>query len=177
MSCFSLGDAHRFRMINWRYLFGNPRSSSDEDNGMAEWSSEKKRAALMEKLLAANKGLAKLTGRSPETMEDMLSDLQMQESIQGELDTKPKVVGAETTDKELIVGDDLLNIPAVVDMNEKISSGQFVGVEELPLPTSSSNAGGIFPGFDGRSPGTNSASDTGTATGTGGGGGGGGEEE
>lgn len=78
----------RFRMINWKSLFGEP---TEEDSNVDEIE---KRSQMLEKLFAANKGMAKMTGQEPESMDEMMQneDLvrMMADQIYG-----PEVVGIE----------------------------------------------------------------------------------
>jgi len=55
----------RFRMINWKNLLGEPQ----EEEQMAD--EIEKRSQMLEKLFAANKGMAKMTGIEPETMKEV----------------------------------------------------------------------------------------------------------
>jgi hypothetical protein len=77
----------RFRMINWKSLFGEPVTEDSADD-------IEKRSQMLEKLFAANKGMAKMTGQEPESMEEMMGneDLvrMMADQIYG-----PEVVGVE----------------------------------------------------------------------------------
>ena len=77
----------RFRMINWKALFGDTPAEDSADD-------IEKRSKMLEKLFAANKGMAKLTGQEPESMDEMLrnEDLvrMMADKIYG-----PEVVGVE----------------------------------------------------------------------------------
>ena len=78
----------RFRMINWKSLFGEP-PAEDSDADEIE-----KRSQMLEKLFAANKGMAKMTGQEPESMQEMMEneDLvrMMADKIYG-----PEVMGVE----------------------------------------------------------------------------------
>jgi len=56
----------RFRMINWKGLFGEAQEEQVDDSA--------KRSQMLEKLFAANKGISKLTGASPESIDEMMSN-------------------------------------------------------------------------------------------------------
>ena len=68
----------RYRMINWKNLFGEaaPIDPSDESS---------KRNEMLQKLFAANKGMSKLTGKTPETIDEMESDSDMMKSLTSEI--------------------------------------------------------------------------------------------
>lgn len=68
----------RYRMINWKNLFGeaSPVDPTDESN---------KRNEMLQKLFAANKGMAKLTGKTPETIDEMVSDSDVMKSLTSEI--------------------------------------------------------------------------------------------
>ena len=68
----------RYRMINWKNLFGeaSPVDPIDESN---------KRNEMLQKLFAANKGMSKLTGKTPETIDEMVSDSDMMKSLTSEI--------------------------------------------------------------------------------------------
>mmetsp|Transcript_19082 Transcript_19082/g.42570 ORF Transcript_19082/g.42570 Transcript_19082/m.42570 type:complete len:328 (+) Transcript_19082:80-1063(+) len=57
----------RYRMINWKSLFGAPIVEDD-----AQTSDN--RAKILEKLFAANKGMSKLSGIPPESMQDLMKN-------------------------------------------------------------------------------------------------------
>ena len=65
-------------MINWKNLFGeaSPVDPTDESN---------KRNEMLQKLFAANKGMAKLTGKMPETIDEMVSDSDVMKSLTSEI--------------------------------------------------------------------------------------------
>lgn len=65
-------------MINWKNLFGEaaPIDPSDESS---------KRNEMLQKLFAANKGMSKLTGKTPETIDEMESDSDMMKSLTSEI--------------------------------------------------------------------------------------------
>jgi hypothetical protein len=77
----------RFRMINWKALFGDTPAEDSADD-------IEKRSKMLEKLFAANKGMSKLTGQEPESINEMLEneDLvrMMADKIYG-----PEVVGVK----------------------------------------------------------------------------------
>lgn len=63
----------RFRMINWKNLFGVPVT----EGGGAEAKSTtdlESRSKMLEKLFAANKGMSRITGESAESVNDMLDN-------------------------------------------------------------------------------------------------------
>jgi hypothetical protein len=85
----------RFRMINWKNLFGSSRSTGsgtvgsvyeaeggggavgEESEGTSAWDDDpvesQRRADILEKFLAANKGVSKLSGVPAETLSDMMA--------------------------------------------------------------------------------------------------------
>eukprot|EP01041_Mallomonas_annulata_P004048 gene4049-8054_t len=79
----------RFRMINWKNLFGEPPVLSARDT-------EAMRSEMLEKLFAANKGMSLLTGAPPEEINDM-SDEELR-NIQSEVDEEPRIISEEDSD-------------------------------------------------------------------------------
>ena len=77
----------RFRMINWKNLFGEPTSQSSGDD-----DDDEKRNAMLEKLFAANKGISQLTGASPESVEEMINNPDLYTMLNEEVNTSPQVV-------------------------------------------------------------------------------------
>ena len=76
----------RFRMINWKNLFGEATSQSSGGDD------EAKRNAMLEKLFAANKGISQLTGASPESVEEMINNPDLYTMLNEEVNTSPQVV-------------------------------------------------------------------------------------
>lgn len=121
----------RFRMINWKGLFGRVDESIERD--LEERDS---RSKMLEKLFAANKGMSRLTGASPETLNDMMGDEDLLRSI-----TSPDLSGKAVVEDgfdgiEVISPDDFDNIgdnyadddddskvPGVVDVDEVRETG------------------------------------------------------
>lgn len=60
----------RFRMINWKNLFGVP-ATEGEAKSTADLES---RSKMLEKLFAANKGMSRITGENAESVNDMLDN-------------------------------------------------------------------------------------------------------
>ena len=82
----------RLRMINWKNLFGPA----------PELKSPSEQNDLLQKLFAANKGMAKIMGdgASPESIKDMLQDEKLMRSITEEPNLNPKIID---------VTDDIIN--------------------------------------------------------------------
>lgn len=89
----------RFRMINWKDLFiqqdNNSDTNSDDDL-------KDQREKILQKLFAANKGMSKLTGNSPQSYEEMLNDEKLMDSINQDIDTNPKIVDYELDKMEQV---------------------------------------------------------------------------
>ena len=75
----------RLRMINWKNIFGEPPK---EIVGESE-----NRKKMLESLFAANKGMAKLTGKEPETIADMKANWVLMEMLNREVKENGEVVG------------------------------------------------------------------------------------
>merc|ERR1719223_25866 len=73
----------RFRMINWKSLFGEAIEEDLEQIG--------KRSEMFEKLFAANKGMSKLTGTPAEGMEDMMSNEDIVKMVSSKIYDKPDI--------------------------------------------------------------------------------------
>lgn len=74
----------RYRMINWKGIFGD--QPAEADDGGSE-----KRSKILEKLFAANQGMSKLSGVPPETMQEMMANGDLTRMIADEVYTKPQV--------------------------------------------------------------------------------------
>ena len=100
----------RFRMINWKALFGDTPAEDSADD-------IEKRSKMLEKLFAANKGMAKLTGQEPESIDEMMEneDLvrMMADKIYG-----PEIVGVEDDE-----GNRLEDALADIDFDENDIGG------------------------------------------------------
>lgn len=91
----------RYRMINWKNLFGEAQEDTEDDVN--------KRKQMLEKLFAANKGVSKLTGKPAESVSDMLDNKKLMEILGKEVDDNPNVIKKELVDAdgmEIIDGDD-----------------------------------------------------------------------
>lgn len=75
----------RFRMINWKSLFGAASKEVEEDL-------ESRRSKMLEKLFSANKGISKLTGAEPESIDEMEQNEILNAMISSDVDTNPRVV-------------------------------------------------------------------------------------
>jgi hypothetical protein len=73
----------RYRMINWKNLFG-------EAPKVVEGEAEARRE-MLEKLFAANKGMSKMTGQEPESMDEMLKNENLMKMIK-EINSKPELI-------------------------------------------------------------------------------------
>ena len=85
----------RFRMINWRGLF---RENNDLPPLPGGEDMEDKRNAMLEKLLAANKGISELTGASPESIDDMMENPDLYSMINNDVNTSPTIVDEDGTE-------------------------------------------------------------------------------
>lgn len=74
----------RYRMINWKGIFGD-QQSEPEDGG------SEKRSKILEKLFAANQGMSKLSGIPAESMQEMMANGDLTRMIADEVYTKPQV--------------------------------------------------------------------------------------
>lgn len=77
----------RHRMINWNNLFGEAPPK--------ELNEAVKRSEMLEKLFAANKGMSKFTGGSPESISEMMENADLMKMISGDVDTRPRIVDTE----------------------------------------------------------------------------------
>ena len=96
----------RFRMINWKALFGLVTETPE---------AEGRRKEMLEKLFAANKGMAKLTGGAPESMEDMMKDGNLMKAISSEVDPEPNYAlneDAYISDEDFDINDYIKKISA-----------------------------------------------------------------
>jgi len=96
----------RFRMINWKALFGVVTDTPE---------TESRRKEMLEKLFAANKGMARLTGGAPESMEDMMKDGNLMKAISSEVDPEPSYAlneDAYVSDEDFDINDYIKKISA-----------------------------------------------------------------
>jgi hypothetical protein len=84
----------RFRMINWKSLFGE---AIKEEVEMLEKS---RQSEMLKKLFSANKGVSKLTGIDPETIEEMQKNPDLYNMLSGDIDTTPRIVDTDTIPEE-----------------------------------------------------------------------------
>jgi hypothetical protein len=119
----------RFRMINWKNLFGQPTKESKKEL-------EGDRAKLLDKLFSANKGMSKLTGKPAESMDDMLSNENLMRMINNVVETKAKKfvdvenigVNDDVTSVEEVDGsDDFYNVN--IDDDENRSNDDAIDAE------------------------------------------------
>lgn len=78
----------RFRMINWKNLFG-------EAPKIVKGEAEERRK-MLESLFAANKGMSKMTGKEPESMDEMIKNEQLMKMIK-EVNLKPQIVDSDSS--------------------------------------------------------------------------------
>jgi hypothetical protein len=139
----------RFRMINWKNLFGAPAASSSGSGGAGNFdaSEQESRSKMLEKLFAANKGMSKLIkdqnkglnfdvdgdgdgdgngndGSSAESIEEMLKNEDLVRMI------SDRVYGPRGAEN----GEDLSNMfedgeGVILEGDERVTTGQ-VGGEE-----------------------------------------------
>lgn len=104
----------RYRMINWRSLFGDPKPNEQYD--------ALKKSEMMEKLFAANQGLSKLTGKPAETVDEMMSNEQLVKMLGQKYFPDPEVVDVEGGE----IGEDgvseLKDVEVVLEKNDPQSS-------------------------------------------------------
>jgi len=110
----------RFRMINWKGLFGK---AVEEDVRAID-----NRSKMLEKLFSANKGIAKLTGASPESVNEMMSNEDLVKMISDKV-YGPQVVGLEDEEGNLVTnnndniidvtGEDFEEVSLVENANNK----------------------------------------------------------
>jgi hypothetical protein len=74
----------RFRMINWKNLFD---AAPVEDDA----TTQQNRAKIMEKLFAANKGMSKLSGIEPESMQELMKNGELAKMVAQEIYADPSV--------------------------------------------------------------------------------------
>jgi hypothetical protein len=91
----------RFRMINWKGIFGAEKA---EDEPQVT----QKRTEMLEKLFAANRGMSKLSGVPAETMKEMMSNGDLARMIADEVYTKPQVstIAEDGSESVLTVGEE-----------------------------------------------------------------------
>ena len=63
----------RYRMINWKNLLGAPKGDSQQRD-KKDPDDQESRSKMLEKLFAANKGMARITGKEEESMNEMLDN-------------------------------------------------------------------------------------------------------
>lgn len=84
----------RFRMINWRrFVFEKEESSQSLDE---------RRAETLKKLFQANKGISKLTGNAPETIEEMTDNEQLMKMIGNDVNAEPQVIDGTFEEMEYV---------------------------------------------------------------------------
>lgn len=125
-------------MINWKCLFSESPPEDVQKLG--------DRSKMLEKLFAANKGMAKMTGESPETMEEMMRNPDILDAISGDVSTIPEILEAEdefgTPDEELQKDDEYRRF------RESILSGEFKGVTSLDPDDSVDDDDDVSDGVD-----------------------------
>ena len=88
----------RFRMINWKGVFEHKVPEDDV-------TTTAKRTEMLEKLFAANKGLSKVSGIPPETMQEMMKNGDLTRMIAEEVYSKPQVssISEDGSECELLI--------------------------------------------------------------------------
>lgn len=81
----------RFRMINWKGLFGEADKNDVNDI--------EKRSDMLEKLFSANKGMSRLTGSDPESIGDMMDNEDLVKMLGRKLYPDPQVVGIDSDEE------------------------------------------------------------------------------
>ena len=92
----------RFRMINWKGLFGEPQA--DDAKALDD------RTEMLKKLFSANKGMSKITGQEPESVDDMMSNEELVKMISSKIYGDPEI-----TESFEDIPDDDETIPGVID--------------------------------------------------------------
>eukprot|EP01038_Epipyxis_sp_PR26KG_P008650 gene8650-11693_t len=108
----------RFRMINWKSLFEQPKeeTSSDIDSN---------RSKMLEKLFAANKGMSRLTGKPAETMDEMMDNSDLVKRISNKIYGEPQVSTIDKQGNEVILNkDDISNIEDLENLEDFFKSGK-----------------------------------------------------
>jgi len=122
----------RFRMINWKSLFGEAPKEVEADL-------ESRRTQMLEKLFSANKGISKLTGAEPETIDEMMQIPELDSMISSDVDTNPRVVDEDGNVLESDVPGDLDDLQESVrevlgqmqrDIEKKNSYADAIDVED-----------------------------------------------
>lgn len=88
----------RFRMINWKNLFVDAPVTTESET--------ENRRKLLESLFAANKGMSKMTGKDPESMDEMMKNEALMKMIR-EVNENPELLEDEnyTGDEEELNAD------------------------------------------------------------------------
>eukprot|EP00607_Mallomonas_marina_P010085 CAMPEP_0182419390 /NCGR_PEP_ID=MMETSP1167-20130531/3861_1 /TAXON_ID=2988 /ORGANISM="Mallomonas Sp, Strain CCMP3275" /LENGTH=270 /DNA_ID=CAMNT_0024594299 /DNA_START=260 /DNA_END=1072 /DNA_ORIENTATION=+ len=111
----------RFRMINWKNLFGDPPEEDVADL-------ESRRSEMLDKLFAANKGMSQLTGAPPETLEDMSSeDLK---NINSEINEDPQAVGESEMNIEDLKGFEEMSEKEFASLTRDVNSDSVEKISE-----------------------------------------------
>lgn len=87
----------RFRMINWKHLFGEGKNTGDELT-----DDDQRRSEMLRKLFAANKGMSALSGQEPESIQEMMRNEDLMKSIDREVNPFPKIVDTEAIEPEVV---------------------------------------------------------------------------
>lgn len=125
-------------MINWKGLFGEANNLPPELQG----DEEDNRNAMLEKLLAANKGISELTGASPESIDEMMQNPDLYSMINNEVNTSPTVVDEDGTEVAMGLTEAEEDLEAAFreaieeavsrdDENDDDSNGDVIDVEEV----------------------------------------------
>lgn len=135
----------RFRMINWKTLFGEPIEETAVDD-------DTRRSEMLKKLFAANQGMSKLTGAPPESIKEMMKNGELTKMISNKVYNGPEVnfidqpegmEGSTLLDTEDTDFDDMVEYEEDDDDDDDDDEPQIVFAESpfRPEPgTSSSNS-------------------------------------
>lgn len=94
----------RFRMINWKGLFSENNELPPSPGGSSD-NFEDQRNAMLEKLMAANKGISELTGTSPESIDDMMENPDLYSMLNNDVNTSPTIVDDDGTEVAMGLSD------------------------------------------------------------------------
>jgi hypothetical protein len=114
-------------MINWKNVFSEQTVESDEDL-------EARRNEMLQRLLSANKGVSKLSGKesdenSIESINEMMQNEMLMKMINSEVNTTPQIVGATQNGEEIVDFDNNSFVRAVQD---RINAQEFEGLKSVP---------------------------------------------
>jgi hypothetical protein len=114
----------RYRVLNWGYLFGSPPTEKEL---------ESKRAEILEKLYAANKGLSRLSGDGAGKEIETIDDMRRDEVLMSSIDTNFHKEGPILNLEDLVPIDQNTSISEYEDIRRELSSEHITEVNEQDL--------------------------------------------